>query len=196
MYLSAIGPSIPPKSSVVPTRIKPPAHHHKFTDAIWCNADDRRSAVGEDCRQGREVEVLRADQELFNDARRRNVIIVTPTSLFCMLHLVQSLWSFHDKQNNALEIAEQGRQLLKKLGTFVDSFMDVGNRLSGAMDTFEKAKGQLHTGKGNLIGVAKRMTSLGVEAPVKGELPALMLEAHEEGDAEVIPLPHISTPAG
>lgn len=138
------------------------------------------------------LEILRAEPDLFNDARKKNIIIVTPTSLFSVLHLVSSLWTFQAKQNNALEIAEEGRLLLKKLGGFIDTFMDIGGRLDSAVDSFAKAKGQLHVGRGNVMSIANRMATLGVEAPTKGEMPALMLAA-EEVEAEVIPLAQLTT---
>jgi DNA recombination protein RmuC len=132
------------------------------------------------------LEILRADPELFNDACRRGVIMVTPTSLFGMLQLISSLWSFHDKQKNALEIAEQGRLLLKKLNSFLDTFADVGTRITNAANTFDDAKKQLHTGRGNLISIADKMAAMGVEVPAKGELPKLMQEVGTGDEAEII----------
>ena len=66
--------------------------------------------------------------------------MVTPTSLFGMLQLISSLWSFHDKQKNALQIAEQGRLVLKRLNSFLDSLADVGNRITSVASAFEDAK--------------------------------------------------------
>ena len=138
------------------------------------------------------IEVQRADPELFNDACRKGVILVTPTSLFGMLQLVWSLWGFHDKQKNALQIAEEGRLLLRKLNTFLDSFADVGNRITSAANTFEEAKKQLHTGRGNLISIADRMAGMGVEVPSNGELPRLIAGLPDGDAAQVIPISQLS----
>jgi DNA recombination protein RmuC len=125
------------------------------------------------------IEAFRAAPDLFNDAQKRKVIIVTPTTLFCVLQLVSALWSIHDKQANALEIADQGRLMLKKLGTFLDSFAAVGKSLQNAVATYETAKGQLQDGRGNLMSLAGRWVKLGVEAPSSGELPKLIAIAGE-----------------
>lgn len=120
------------------------------------------------------IEAFRAAPELFIEAQKHKVIMVTPTTLFCVLQLVIALWNLHDRQANALNIAEQGRLLLRKLGTFVGSFKSVGDSLISAVSTYERAKDQLQTGKGNLVSIAERMARLGVEAPKDGELARLI----------------------
>jgi DNA recombination protein RmuC len=120
------------------------------------------------------IEAFRALPELFANAQRRKVIMITPTTLFCVLQLVLGLWSIHDRHINSQHIAEQGRLLLRKLGTFMNSFKTVGDRLGAALSTYEAAKGQLQTGPGNLVSLADRMASLGVEAPKDGELAKLI----------------------
>lgn len=120
------------------------------------------------------IEAFRAAPELFIEAQKHKVIMVTPTTLFCVLQLVIGLWNLHDRQTNALSIAEQGRLLLRKLGTFVGNFKSVGDSLASAVSTYERAKDQLQAGKGNLVSIAERMAKLGVEAPKDGELSRLI----------------------
>jgi DNA anti-recombination protein RmuC len=125
--------------------------------------------------------------------------MITPTTLFCVLQLVLGLWSIHDRHINSLKIADQGRLLLRKLGTFVHSFKAIGDKLTAAVATYDTAKGQLQTGVGNLVSIADRMAKLGVEAPKEGELAKLIdvnapevtlqiedqSEAHSSSAAEV-----------
>jgi|SRR5215469_1235963 len=131
------------------------------------------------------IEAFRAAPDLFSDAQKRKIIIVTPTTLFCVLHLVYALWNIHDKQANALDIADHGRRMLKKLGTFLDSFAAIGNSLQSALTTYDTAKGQLQDGRGNLVSLASRMAELGVEAPPAGELPRLIAMVDESPDEEL-----------
>lgn len=120
------------------------------------------------------IEAFRAAPDLFSDAQKRKVIMVTPTTLFCVLQLVQALWNVHDRQANALQIAEHGRLLLRKLGTFVESFCALGDRLGAALESYDAAKGQLHMGRGNLASIAARMSNLGIEFPRNGKLAELI----------------------
>ena len=133
------------------------------------------------------IEAFRAAPDLFTEAQKRKVIMVTPTTLFCVLQLVSALWNIHDRQVNSLRIAEEGRLLLRKLGTFVQSFKSVGDSLGNALVSYEDAKGQLQSGKGNLISIAERMSKLGVEAPKGNEL-ARLIESAETSPEEAQPL--------
>lgn len=129
------------------------------------------------------IEAFRFAPNLFNDAQKARVVMVTPTTLFGMLQLVMGLWRIHDKTENADHIAEQGRLMLKKLGAFVGTFSDIGSRLRAAMDAFEKAEDQLHTGRrGTLLSIAKRMEYLGVEPAAGKEIRALIAELGEGED--------------
>jgi DNA recombination protein RmuC len=131
------------------------------------------------------IEAFRVAPDLFIEAQKRKIIMVTPTTLFCVLQLVSALWNIHDRQANSMKIAEQGRLLLRKLGSFVGSFKSVGDSLAHAAVTYEKAKDQLQAGKGNLVSVAERMAKLGVEAPREGEL-ARLIESGETDISEVV----------
>jgi DNA recombination protein RmuC len=132
------------------------------------------------------IEAFRVHPELFANAQRRKIIMVTPTTLFSVLQLVLGLWSIHDRHQNSLKIADQGRLLLRKLGTFIGSFKTVGDRLSAALTSYETARGQLQTGPGNLVSIADRMKNLGVEVPKDGELAKLIAESRPITEARTL----------
>jgi DNA anti-recombination protein RmuC len=64
--------------------------------------------------------------------------------------------------------AEAGRKLYEKLSTFSNTFLEIGDAIGKAHATFERAKGQLSTGRGNAIRLAQKMTELGV-GPAPGK---------------------------
>jgi DNA recombination protein RmuC len=113
------------------------------------------------------IEAFRAAPELFSDAQRRKIVIVSPTTIFCVFQLVQALWNIHDRQINSIKIADEGRKLLAKLGTFIQSFEAAGKSLQKAAECYDQANGQLQTGRGNLLSIASRMSAMGVEAPAR-----------------------------
>jgi DNA recombination protein RmuC len=108
------------------------------------------------------VEALRADESLFQTAIERNVLVATPTTLLTSLNIVRQLWRFEEQNAHTAELAESAAAIYKKLGTFLASMTDVGEKLDKARDSFGRAMGQLYLGKGNLIQRAKDFERLGV----------------------------------
>jgi DNA recombination protein RmuC len=115
------------------------------------------------------VEALRADESLFQKAIERNVLVATPTTLLTSLNIVRQLWRFEEQNAHTAELAESAAAIYRKLGTFLASMTDVGEKLDKARDSYGRAMGQLYSGKGNLIQRAKEFERLGVS--VKTSLP-------------------------
>ncbi len=126
---------------------------------------------------------LATDESLYGDAYRAKIILVTPSTLMAVVKLVEGIWTFQKRKESADEIAEAGRKLYEKLTTFASSFVDIGEAIEKAHDTFEKARGQLSTGKGNAIKLAQRMVDLGV-APSQGKVMAPALLTGDDDDSK------------
>ncbi len=123
------------------------------------------------------VEALRADETLFQKALEQNVLVATPTTLLTSLNIVRQLWRFEDQNRHTAELAEKASKVYDKLNSFLKSMGDLGNSLDKAKDTYDKAFGQLYTGRGNLIKQASEFKKLGVA--VKSELPENLVEKAE-----------------
>ncbi len=123
------------------------------------------------------VEALRADESLFQKALEQNVLVATPTTLLTSLNIVRQLWRFEDQNRHTAELAEKAGRMYDKFNTFLGSMEKVGRSLDSAKDSYEKAFGQLYSGRGNLIKQANDFKKLGVS--VKAELPALLVERAE-----------------
>ena len=104
---------------------------------------------------------LAKDESLYTEAYRSKIILVTPSTLMAVVKLVEGMWTFQKRKQSTDQIAEAGRKLFEKLTTFAASFVDLGTAIGKARDTFDKAQGQLSTGKGNAIGLAQKMVELG-----------------------------------
>jgi DNA recombination protein RmuC len=100
-----------------------------------------------------------------------------------VVKLVEGLWTLQKRKESADEIAEAGRRLYEKLTTFAGTFIEVGEAIQKAHGTFEKAQGQLSTGKGNAIRLAERMVELGV-APAVGKTMPMGLLGSDGADLE------------
>jgi DNA recombination protein RmuC len=108
------------------------------------------------------VEALKADETLFQKAIEQNVLVATPTTLLTSLNIVRQLWRFEEQNAHTAELADRAAKVYKKLCMFLNSMENVGKQLDNAKDSFNKAMGQLYTGKGNLIQQAKDFERLGV----------------------------------
>lgn len=128
------------------------------------------------------VEALKYDETLYQRAIEQNVLVATPTTLLTSLNIVRQLWRFEDQNKHTAELANRAEKFYDKLRLFLGSMQDVGKKLDQAKGSYDKALGQLHNGRGNLIKQASEFKELGVA--VKNELPAELLErAHLELEA-------------
>jgi len=130
------------------------------------------------------VAALQHDSQLFQQALDRNILVTTPTTLLTSLNIVRQLWRFEDQNKHTAELANRAEKFYQKLKTFLDSMQGVGKQLDKARESYDKALGQLVTGKGNLIKQAAEFKELGVA--VKTELdPDLVERAKLELDTSI-----------
>ncbi len=128
------------------------------------------------------VEALRFDDSLYQRAIENNVLVATPTTLLTSLNIVRQLWRFEDQNKHTAELARRADLFYQKLNGFLVSMQGVGKQLDKAKDSYEKAFGQLYSGRGNLIKQASEFKDLGVA--VQKELPAeLVSKANLELEA-------------
>tara|TARA_R110001583_G_scaffold85875_1_gene224969 strand:- start:11283 stop:13298 length:2016 start_codon:yes stop_codon:yes gene_type:complete len=120
------------------------------------------------------VEALKYDETLFQRAIERNVLVATPTTLLTSLNIVRQLWRFEDQNKHTAELANRAEKFYSKLNNFLISMKGIGNQLDKARGSYDKAFGQLYSGKGNLIKQASEFKELGVS--VQNELPTDLVE--------------------
>ncbi len=122
------------------------------------------------------------DKELFQDALKRNIVLVSPTTLLAVLRTIAHLWRQEQQNRNAQEIARQAGDLYDKLVGFVDDMQKLGERLEQAQKSYEAAFNKLASGRGNVIGRAQRLHRLGVQS--SKALPESLAQAALESDEE------------
>lgn len=124
------------------------------------------------------------DATLYADAYRSRIVLVTPSTLMAVVKLVEGIWNFQKRKESVDEIAEAGRKLYEKLTNFAESFVEVGRAIEQSGRAFEKARGQLSTGKGNAIRLAEQMKELGVTPAPGKQMPAQLLEQNTDDDRD------------
>jgi DNA recombination protein RmuC len=123
------------------------------------------------------LEAIKQDTGLWKYAYDKKVLIVGPTNLLLVLKIVADIWQIEKQSKNAIEIAEKAGELYDKLLGFVESMEDVGAGLKKANQNYEKAMGQLSTGKGNAIKKAEELKGLG--ADTKKQFPERLIDNTE-----------------
>lgn len=118
------------------------------------------------------------DNDLWQDAWKRNVLLVSPSTLLFVVRTVAHLWRQEQQNRNAQEIARRGAELYDKLVGFVEDLKGVGNRIKQAQSEYDKAYGKFVDGRGNVIRQAEMLKSLGVK-PGK-TMPTDVLDAAME----------------
>ena len=119
------------------------------------------------------------DQNLWNYAYSRHVILVSPTNLIAFLKLISDLWKRDDLSQNALKISEAGAKLYDKLVGFVDNLEKVGKNIDLAQKTYHDSFAQLYTGRGNLIKRAEDLKNMGLQNKINKSLPQSLTETAE-----------------
>ena len=123
---------------------------------------------------------LQHDNQLFDDCFAKRIMLVGPSTLLATLRTVANIWRNEQQNQNALTIAQEGGKLYDKFVGFVATLEGVGKNIEQAQTQYQTAMKQLHTGRGNLINRAKKLSQLGV--PTSKTLPAAYQTADDEDD--------------
>ena len=107
---------------------------------------------------------LQHKHSLFDDALKKNIMLVSPSMLSMSLKTVNFMWQTDKQNKNADEIARQAAGMYDKLALFTDDLDKIENQLEKTKEGFSSARNKLSTGKGNLISRAERLKALGVKS--------------------------------
>ncbi|MEO5570023.1 MAG: DNA recombination protein RmuC [Bacteroidia bacterium] len=120
---------------------------------------------------------IQADQEIFNYAWDRKIVLVSPSTLLATLRTISSIWKQERQTRNALQIAEEGGKLYDKFVGFVEDLVRVGRKMDEAKTDYTEAMKKLTDGTGNLVKRAEKMKELGAKAGKS--LPQQIIERAE-----------------
>ncbi len=120
------------------------------------------------------IAAMQADQNLWNFAYDRRILLLNPSNLITSLKLIADLWKREHQSRNAMEIAERGAKLYDKFVGFVENLEKLGKNLDLAKSSYNEAYKQLSTGNDNLVTQTQKLKSLGIKN--KKNLPSSLEE--------------------
>lgn len=109
---------------------------------------------------------LNNDNQLYNKAFEKNIVIVTPTTLLATLRTIDSMWNNEKQQRNAIEIAVQAGRLYDQFVNLTSDLIKVGNQLKTVQGSYDVSMKKL-TGSGNLIRKVENIKKLGAKGTKK-----------------------------
>ncbi|RCS26924.1 DNA recombination protein RmuC [Polaribacter sp. WD7] len=123
---------------------------------------------------------LNFDNNLYNKAFEKNIVIVTPSTLLATLRTIDSMWNNEKQQRNALEIARQAGALYDKFDGLLKDLIGVGKKIDASKADYNAAMNKLFEGRGNLITSVEKLKKMGAKA--KKALPEKILERAKDQD--------------
>ncbi|MDD7987073.1 DNA recombination protein RmuC [Lentisphaera marina] len=120
---------------------------------------------------------VEADEKLFLDAYKKNIMLVSPSTLLITLRTISKIWQFENQNRNTQAIVDKAEALYTKFVGYVESFQKVGKGIEQARKAYDSAEGQLLTGRGNLIRTCQSLEKLGIKS--KKAMPKEILHKAE-----------------
>ena len=102
---------------------------------------------------------LKQDPELLEDAMRERVVLATPASLYCLLHVINHGWRQQQLAENARQISELGRELYDRIFDWNSHLIKLGDALEKAVVEYNHSIGSLES---RVLVSARRFKDLGV----------------------------------
>jgi DNA recombination protein RmuC len=132
---------------------------------------------------------MNQNPDIFNNALKRKIVLITPTTLVATLKVVKILWQKENQVKNVEEIFRQCGELYNKFVSFLEDMDKIETALNSASKAHSDAMYSLKDGtkKGNTI-IGRFETIKKLEAKTNKEIPEKHLKEIEllPADDEVI----------
>lgn len=119
---------------------------------------------------------LNQNPEIFNNALKRKIVLITPTTLVATLKIVKILWQKENQVKNVEEIFRQCGELYNKFVVFLEEMSKIETGLNSAGKAYHDAMFHLKDGtkKGNTI-IGRFETIKKLEAKTTKQIPTKYL---------------------
>ncbi len=106
---------------------------------------------------------LEKDNTLYDDAFKKQILLVGPTTLLIAMRAIENVWKYEKQTQNAKEIASRAGALYDKFVNFSDDMIKISRQFEGLHGSFESAKKRLSEGRGNIIRQVEQLKEMGAK---------------------------------
>lgn len=111
---------------------------------------------------------------------KKNVVIVTSSTLLATLSTVSFIWQQDNLKRNHLEIADTAGKLYEKFVGFTNDLIVVGNKMDDAKKVYAEAMKKLTDGRGNLVSQAEKIKQLGAKVDKAKSVSQLLIDRSKD----------------
>jgi len=121
--------------------------------------------------EGAYIAAMQGNPNLWNEAYKKSVLLISPTNLIAALRLIMDMWDRDTQSKNAEKIADRGGKLYEKFVGYLQTMDELGNSIKKSQTSFDKAVSQLSEGRGNLVNQAQQLEKLGIKYNKSKQIP-------------------------
>jgi len=125
---------------------------------------------------------LENDVNLYDEAFKQKIILVSPTTLLVALRAVENTWRYERQAKNIQDVYKRAEELYKKFDGFIEDLKKVGKSLDNANNSYNEAFKKLSQGRGNLISQVTMLKKVSNIKPKK-ELDKALVEQAIQNDS-------------
>lgn len=124
---------------------------------------------------------LEADPMLWQEAYRKGVLIATEQTIMPFLKIMQLTWNKFQHDTNTQRITQAAQNMIDRVGSFYDSYAELGRKLKGVLGEYNKGVAKLQDNGQSITTSARQVISLGVRRSKGKEftVPEEILETGE-----------------
>ncbi len=105
---------------------------------------------------------LEADPMLWQEAYKKGVLIATEQTIMPFLKIMQLTWNKFQHDTNTLKITAAAQNMIDRVATFYDSYVDLGKKLKAVAVEYNKGIAKLQDSGQSITTSAKQVISIGV----------------------------------
>jgi len=106
---------------------------------------------------------LEHDNSIYDDAFKKKILLVGPTTLLVAMRAVENVWKYERQNQNAQEIARRAGAMYDKFVRFSEDLIKISKQIDAIQSSFSAAKSKLSDGKGNLVRQVQQLKELGAQ---------------------------------
>lgn len=100
---------------------------------------------------------------LWQEAKDRNVLVVSQMTLVIVLNMIQMVWRQAERERNIEEVHKAASELMSQLGNWMASYVSLGEQIERTSRVYAESKRTLVDSQQSVVKKIRKLESLGVE---------------------------------